>query len=92
MTLFHSYGLICVYGIPGAEALAVQNRLSALLILNMNQEYSELCGFVRVRMSLAIVRSNIPKFRGHRDKGVRIPQGLELLDGAVMGLLMPWRG
>ena len=77
--------------IPGAEALDAQNRLSALLILNMNQEYSELCGFVRVRMSLAIVSSNSLLFRRPWDKGVRIRQGLDMLDGAVMALLMTWR-
>ena len=44
--------------IPGAEALAAQKRLAALLSYKLKQEYSEICGFVRARMSLVIVRSN----------------------------------
>ena len=45
-------------GIPRAEALAAQKRLAALLSYKLKREYSEMCGFVRARMSLAIVRSN----------------------------------
>ena len=45
-------------GIPGAEALATQKRVAALLRYKQKQEYSEMYGFVRARMSLAIVRSN----------------------------------
>ena len=45
-------------GIPRSEALAAQKRLAALLSYKLKREYSEMCGFVRARMSLAIVRSN----------------------------------
>ena len=45
-------------GIPGAEALAAQKRLATLLSYKLKRENSEMCGFVRARMSLAIVRSN----------------------------------
>ena len=55
--------------IPGSEALAAQKRLSALLSYKLTQEKSEMCGFVRVRMSLAIVRSNSLLSRGPWDKG-----------------------
>ena len=34
-------------GIPGAEALAAQKRLAALLSYKLKREYSELCVFVR---------------------------------------------
>ena len=44
--------------IPGVETLAAQKRLAALLSYKLKREYSEMCGFVRVRMSLAIMRSN----------------------------------
>ena len=37
-------------GIPGAEGLAVQKRLAALLSYKLKREYSEICGFVRARM------------------------------------------
>ena len=44
--------------IPGAEALAAQKRLAALLSYKLKQEYSEMYGFVMARMSLAILISN----------------------------------
>ena len=78
--------------IPGAEALAPQKRLAALISYKLNPEYSEMCGFVRAGMSLAIVRSNSLLLRGPRYKGARIRQQPELTDGAVMELLAPWRG
>ena len=79
-------------GIPGAEALAAQKRLAALLSYKLKREYSEMCGFVRARMSLAIVISNSLLLRGPHDKGERIWQQPELTDVAVMALLAPWRG
>ena len=79
-------------GIPGAEALAVQKGLAALLSYKLKWEYSDMCGFMRARMSLAIVRSNSLLLRGPRNKGARIWQRPNLTDGAVMPLLAPWRG
>ena len=78
--------------IPGSEALAAKKRLGALLSYKLKQEYSEMCGFVRARMSLAIVRSNSLLLRGLHEKGACIWQRPELTDGAVMSLLTPWRG
>ena len=80
-----------VDGIPAAEALAVQKRLAALLSYKLKWEYSEMCSFVRERMSLAIVRSNSLLLCGSCDKGARIRQRSELTDGGVMPLLAPWR-
>ena len=77
---------------PGAEALATQRRLAALLSYNLKQEYSKVCGFVRARMSLAIVRYNIRLLRGPSDNGVRIWQQPDLMYWAVMAMLAPWRG
>ena len=65
--------------IPGAEALAAQKRLATLLSYKLKREYSEMCGFVRVRMSLAIVISNSLLLRSPRDKGARIWQQLEMM-------------
>ena len=81
-----------VDGIPGAEALATQKRLSTILSYKLKWEYSEMCGFVWARMLLAIVRSNSLLLRGPHDKGVRIRKRPEMTDGAVMSLLAPWRG
>ena len=81
---------VCI--IPGAEALSAQNRLAALLSYKPKREYSKMCGFVRARMSLAIVRSNSLLLRGPCEKRARIWQRPELKDGAVMVLIAPWRG
>ena len=78
--------------IPGAESIAAQKRLAALLSYKLKQEYSEMCGFVRARTSLAIVRSNRQIIHGPLDKGARIQQQPDMTDGAVMTLLAPWRG
>ena len=79
-------------GIPGAEALATQKRLAALLSYKLKREYSEMCGFMRTRMLLEIMRYKSLLLRGPRDKGVRIRQQPELENGAVMSLLTLWRG
>ena len=52
---------IMVYSADGifrAGALAAQNRLAALLSYKLKREYSEICGFVKASISLAIVTSN----------------------------------
>ena len=59
-------------GILGSEALAAQKRLAALLSYKPKQEYYEMCGFLRARMSLAIVRCNSLLLRGPWDKGAHI--------------------
>ena len=43
-------------------------------------------------MSLGIVRSNSLLLCGPREKGARIRQQPDIIDGAVMTLLAPWRG
>ena len=59
-------------GILGAEALAAHKRLAALLSYKMKREYSEMCVFMRARMSLEIVGSNSLILRVPCDKGARI--------------------
>ena len=59
-------------GISVAEALAAQKRLASLLSYKLKRENFEMCGFVRARMSLAIVRSNSLLLRGPSNKGARI--------------------
>ena len=78
-------------GIPRAEALATQKSISALLSYKLKREYSEICGFVGVRMSLAIVRSNSLILRGPFKKGEHIRQRSELKYWVVMALLASWR-
>ena len=81
-----------VDGIIGIEAVAAQQCLSSLLSNKLNWEYSEMYGFVRACMSLAIVRFNTLLLQGARDKDAYIRQKLNMEDGAVMALLEPWRG
>ena len=81
-----------VDGIPLAEALAAQNILDALLSYKLKWEYSEMCGFLSARISLAIVSSNILLLCGPWGKGGRIRNQPELTDRTVMALLAPWRG
>ena len=76
-------------GIPGAEALAAQKSLAALLSYKLKREYSEMFGFLWARVLIAIVRSNNLLLCGPCNKGARIWQQPELMDGAVMSLLAP---
>ena len=55
-------------GIPGTEAVSAQQHLASLLSNKLKQEYLEMCGFVRARMSLSVVRSNTLLLCGARDK------------------------
>ena len=77
--------------ISGEEALAAKKRLAALLSYKLKWEYSEICGVVRERISLAIVRSNRLLLRGPWDKVARIWQQPDLTNGVVMALIAPWR-
>ena len=78
--------------IPGAGGLAAQNRLATLLSYKLKRKYSEICGFLQEKMSLAIVKSNILLLCVPCNKGAHIRQQTELTYGAVMALLAPWRG
>ena len=78
--------------IPIVEDSAAQNILAALLSYKLKQEYSEMCDFVKVSISLAIVRSNSLLLRGPRDKEALIHQRPDLTDGTVMELITPWQG
>ena len=79
-------------GISRAEAYSAQKVLAALLSYNMKREYSEMCGFLKVRMSLAIVRSKSLLLCSPRAKGACIWQLPELTDGSAMVMLVPWKG
>ena len=63
-----------VDGIPGAEALAAQKGLVALISYKLKREYSEMCGFVQASILLAMVRSNSLLLCGPHDKGACIQQ------------------
>ena len=76
--------------IPGVEALDSHKSLAALLSFKLNREYLKMCGFVRARVSLRIMRSNSLLLRGPQDKEESIQQRPELLYGVVLELIEPW--
>ena len=51
-----------------------------------------MCGFVRARLSLVIIRSNSLLLSGPWYKEPRIRKRPELVDVALMALLVPLRG
>ena len=45
---------------------AFEKRVASLMASKLDRQYSEMVGFVRSRMSLAIIRSNTMMLRGAR--------------------------
>jgi hypothetical protein len=56
-----------VDGLRGAEADAASRRLASRLAAKWKRTYSEVCGFVRSRLSVALVRTTSLCLRGSRD-------------------------
>ena len=57
-------------GVPGTETAAAEKQLARLLAEKWTRDYSEMCGYVRTRMALAVVRSNTMMLRGPRTKPI----------------------
>eukprot|EP00957_Ditylum_brightwellii_P076779 5835480-Ditylum_brightwellii.AAC.1 len=74
---------------PGEEALAAEKRMALLLAQSMQREYSEICGFVRQRMALALARSNTLLLHGARDHSNQLRRRPDMEDGAGIELLRP---
>jgi hypothetical protein len=62
-----------VDGLRGGEAQAASKRLASRLATKWGRTYSEVCGFVRSRLSVALVRSTSQCLRGTRDPSSRKP-------------------
>jgi hypothetical protein len=76
-----------VYSVDGMackEALAFEKRLASLMATKHERRYSEMVGFVRAQMSLAVIRSNTLLLRGARVGRAWRP---ELLDGAAFSAM-----
>ena len=73
-----------VDGMACKEAKAFEKRVASLLAMKLGRQYSKMVGFVRARMSLAVVRSNTLLLRGAR--GGRLMR-LLLHDGAAFDAL-----
>ena len=56
-----------VDGMAGKEAIAACKRLASLLANKWKREYSGVCGYVRSRLSIALVRTTSMCLRGARD-------------------------
>ena len=55
-----------VDGVPCEEARSAERRLAGLLAQKWERNYSEMCGYVRTRLSLSIIRSQTLLLRGER--------------------------
>ena len=62
-----------VEGIPGRDARGAEKNLARLLSHKWRRPYSQMVQYVRVRMSIAVVRSNSLLIRGSRNKR-NVPQ------------------
>ena len=71
-----------VDGLMGTEAEVFLKRLGDRLAVKWEKSYSEVMGWVRARLSFAILRASILCLRGSRTKW----RGLGLEDGAPIGL------
>jgi hypothetical protein len=60
-----------VDGLRGAEATAASKKLAALLAAKWDRAYSEVCGYVRSRLAIALVRTTTMCLRGTRDPTAR---------------------
>jgi len=66
-----------VDGMEGAEAGAARKRLASRLAAKWGRSYSQLCGFVRSRLAIALVRATSRCLRGTRDTSIRRGQSLD---------------
>lgn len=71
-----------VDGVTGREAKSAERRLASALAWKWKRHYSEMCGFVRARMALAVVRANTLLLRSSRVRRSRPRPQIE--DGASM--------
>ena len=78
-----------VDGLAGEEAQAASKRTASLLSRKWKRAYSEMCGYVRSRMALSLVRTTSLMMRGARDgqAHLRRPVGE---DGAGVALYRMW--
>ena len=72
-----------VDGMAGKDARAFEKRIAALLSKKWSRAYSALAGWIKVRMSLAVVRSNTRLLRGSRRRHSWRP---EMEDGVAAGM------
>lgn len=80
-----------VDGLAGEEAKAAAKRAASHLSRKWKRAYSELCGYVRSRLALALVRATSLLLRGARDGQARIRRPA-WDSGAGLALYPIWHG
>ena len=65
--LHFTHLVFSIEGLSGVEATAAIKRVTALLSAKWKRAYSEICGFVLSRISIALVRAVSQCFRRARD-------------------------
>ena len=75
-----------VDGLRGSEATAAGKQLAAKLAAKWKRSYSDVCGFVRSRLAIALVRSTSLCLRGARDRTARASSRATWDDGAGLAL------
>ena len=75
-----------VDGLQGVEARAASQRLASQLAAKWKRSYSDVCGFVRSRLAVALVRSTSRCLRSDRQGAIRLSQRVVWESGAGLGL------
>jgi hypothetical protein len=78
-----------VDGMAGRETKMAERRLASQLAWKWKRDYSEMVGYVRTRMCLAVLRANTLLIRGSRDRRSRARPLMD--DGAAMVGWRHWR-
>eukprot|EP00957_Ditylum_brightwellii_P028900 2183584-Ditylum_brightwellii.AAC.1 len=76
-------------GMLADKAEAAEKMMASLLTEAWQRKYSEMCGFVSARMTLALAQSNTLLLRGARDHEGWMWKRPIMEDRAVMELLNP---
>ena len=79
--------VVSVDGPLGREAVTVLQKLSSRIAEKAHKSYSEVCGCVRARMSIAIVRATHLCLRGSRVPTSQMSRHPRWEDGAGFALL-----
>jgi hypothetical protein len=76
-----------VDGMAAKEEKSFEKRVASLLAVKWNRHYSEMVGFVRARMALAVVRGVTLKLRGSRCREAWRPEWADsaAAEGALRG-------
>ncbi|KAL3768952.1 hypothetical protein ACHAWO_004062 [Cyclotella atomus] len=78
-----------VDGMAGRETKMAERRLASQLAWKWKRDYSEMVGYVRTRMCLAVLRANTLLIRGSRERRSRARPLMD--DGAAMVRWRHWR-